>query len=348
MTPSGTLFDPPSDATSPRPAPSLDAIESTSPCNVTAVSADADKTRLSHNWHHTGWARTRDRVYRALIAARVRPSRISAFATCRSSAWLMRSTTDPDRYRWVLDCCHDRFCVPCAKARSLLIADNLRQHLRDVPHRFITLTLRTTDEPLATTIDNLLRHFQVLRRRRFWRKRVRGGTAFLETKYNAEAERWHTHLHVIAEGSYIPQHELADEWLSITGDSYIVDIRLARDSAKTIDYISKYATKTLDTTTTHRPERLQEAITALAGRKLLYSFGTWARWKLTATPDSDDWTLVEHYNYFLLGFCEDTRLAEAALAAYRDWTEGDASPEFRLPRPPPPPPHAALCDGRPF
>jgi len=348
MRPSDPLSNDSSDATRPRPAPFLDALESTSPLTVTTVANDASTARLNHNWHHTGWARTRDRVYRALIAARVSPSRISAFATCRGSAWLMRSTTDPDRYRWVLDCCHDRFCVPCAKARSALIADNLQRHLRDVPHRFITLTLRTTDEPLATTIDNLLRHFQVLRRRRFWRKRVRGGTAFLETRYNQESQRWHTHLHVITEGTFIPQHELADEWLSITGDSFVVDIRLARDSTKTIEYISKYATKTLDTTTTHSPALLKEAISALAGRKLLYSFGTWARWKLTAQPDSDAWTVVDHLNHFLHGFCDDDQLTNAALAAYHDWLDGDASPEFVLPRPPPPPPDAALCDGRPF
>ncbi len=152
---------------------------------------------------------------------------------------------------------------------------------------FITLTLCGKGEPLKDLIDKLYKSFRALRNHPTWTEVVWGGAAFLEIKYSDKSRRWHPHLHVIADMKFLSQAELSDVWRGITKDSYIVDIRKVRDSETTARYVTKYASKPLNTSFSNSPKLLDEALLALKGRRLCLCFGTWYGTPLDALEDTD-------------------------------------------------------------
>lgn len=175
----------------------------------------------------------------------------------------------------------------------------LHEELNGRQHKFITLTLKTTpDEKLAGVIKRLYSAFKDLRRLKLWREAVRGGAAFLEiTRGNPKnptnrsssvrVGRWHAHLHIVCDASFIPQHLLANAWQACTGDSYIVDIQQA--GGKSVEsYVSKYVTKALTGSLFNDPDLLDEFVLAIAGTRFCTTFGDWYG-KQTLKPLADDW-----------------------------------------------------------
>jgi len=245
---------------------------------------------------HAPWKNRRRRVYDALVATHASENRTARFASCGAGFWVLRRRDDHDSIKIVRDCCHDRFCEACGQTRQFTIRRNLQNKIEPHPHRFLTLTLKNDGVRLATLLDKLLRCFKRLRSTVFWKEKVRGGAAFIELSANQENGRWHPHLHVLLDGKYIDQRTLRELWLRITGDSFVLDVRLIRDVGQVTDYITKYATKPLPARIIDKPYLLEEAIDALQGRKLCYTFGTWSRWALLRTVTDDEWETLCHAN----------------------------------------------------
>lgn len=96
---------------------------------------------------------------------------------------------------------------------------------------------------------------------------------------------WHVHLHVLIVGRFWAQREISSEWLAVTGDSSVVDIRaLPRERA--VNYAAKYVGKGIDSGVEQKPEAFVEAIKALKGRRMLIVFGEWMG-KLSEEIDDD-------------------------------------------------------------
>jgi hypothetical protein len=248
---------------------------------------------LSTDFRHSGWHHNRRLIADGLARTDQPLSRQINFADCGSHAYVLRSLEHPDVYRIAGSSCHDRFCLPCSRERSHTIALNVLNQIEGTQVRFLTLTLKSTDEPLASLLDKLYASFDALRRRAFWKRRVKGGVAFLETKRNDSAHRWHPHFHILIEGGFMPQKDLKRIWRQITGDSFIIDIRLVRDRGLVTRYITKYASKPFDNTYVNRPHRLDEAILALKGRKLAVTFGTWRGVLLAQRIPEGQWERVD-------------------------------------------------------
>lgn len=249
---------------------------------------DLDSTSTASRFRHAGWHPIRKRVFAALQATHVPLSRRNAFASCGNAATLMESDATPGTYRLAANHCHDRLCTPCANARSAEIARCLAGRLQGLPVSFITLTLCGKGEGLGELVKRLYTSFRALRIHPRWQDKVRGGAAFLEIKYSDKARRWHPHLHLIADADYIDQGELSDIWRGITRDSFIVDVRRVRDDNTVLRYVTKYASKPLNTSFSNDPSLLQEAITSLHGKRLCFCFGTWYRTPLHEVDASDD------------------------------------------------------------
>jgi len=243
----------------------------------------------SINFRHTGWAHDRRRVYDALRRTSQSCNRLHDYSSCGAHAYVFQSVQDPDIYTLGGSTCHDRFCLPCGRERSRVIAANVKTRIAGKPARFITLTLKSTTEPLAELLAKLTRDFTALRRSALWRKRVTGGVAFLEVKWFESTQRWHPHLHCLVQGRFIPRQDLSKLWHKITGTSMVVDIRIVEDERQCTHYICKYASKPLDRTVVVNPPRLDEAVLALKGKRLCMTFGTWRGYKLTEAPESGEW-----------------------------------------------------------
>lgn len=250
----------------------------------------------SFSERHAAWSSRRRAIYDALIETDAGPNRIGAFASCGAGYWVLRRRDDHRSIKIVSDYCHDRFCEACGWLRQSTIRLNLKSKLSDHPHRFLSLTLKHDREPLVELLDKLLKCFKRLRATTFWKEKVRGGAAFIEVTANAETGSWHPHLHAIIDGKYLDKSVLEKLWLTITGDSYVVDIRLIRDRVEVTNYITKYATKPLPTRIVRDAPLLAEAIEALKGRKLCYTFGAWSRWSLLKPPPDEEWETYCHAN----------------------------------------------------
>lgn len=300
---------------SPASSTRLDPVESTSHQDARSLLFDpptAEDLPIP-TFRHRSWHHRRLRVATALAVANVSRHRFRSFISCGCQAWVLRSALNPADFKVVPDFCHDRWCVPCAHGRASRITANLLEKLQSRQTRFITLTLKSDDDPLRARIDRLLHAFTKLRRRRFWQDRVVGGAGFLEITRGKRHTHWHPHLHLIVEGGYVPKEQLVQTWLEITGDSYVVDIQFIRDPRIVGSYVTKYASKPLAPQLLREPAALVEAIKALRGRKLLYAFGTWARWKLLAAPTQDAWTLYGHINELLYRDMNGDELAHLIL-----------------------------------
>lgn len=243
-------------------------------------------TREELQLRHGAWDHRRRLIREQMQTIRAGKSRLAAWDSCGSQAMLSWHKSG----QWVL-CqafyCHDRFCFPCAKARSRRISENLSRQLKLSGARFVTLTLASDQTPLNQQIDRLYRSFRYLRSDPWWIKNVEGGAAFLEITFNTQLQQWHPHLHPIVEGQYLPQAVLSRKWLSITGNSPIVHIKLVPNSMTVCNYVAKYAAKGMDDSVFTDQNRLQEWLLASTGRRLCLTFGSWRKFKLTESTPLD-------------------------------------------------------------
>lgn len=256
-------------------------------------------TNLEHitlaeaDWRHSGWRADRLRTWNGLLATNANPQRLKAFANCGSAAMVQVAfdqETGKPHYRLTCTHCHDRMCVPCATARAATVAGNLYAATHDREVRFVTLTLKCQSVPLVAQVDRLYRSFAALRRRKFWKANVAGGAACCEVKIGANSGAWHVHLHCLVQTRWLAQRELSAEWHAVTGDSYIVDVRPIDRDGQRIRYVAKYAAKGCGPDVIRDPDRLQEFLLAMKGRRLCLTFGTWRGIPLEQRePDQADW-----------------------------------------------------------
>lgn len=270
----------------PQPRPSLDDPETSD--------GDAGETVLLHDYPpppdddatpfiHSGWATNRGKLRAALVRTNQSPSRVQRFDYCGRDASIYVQYDGGKMVDAQVrgSCCRDRMCLVCGRKRSQRWAGVVRTVFQPKkPPLFITLTLGgNSNEPLAEKLNRLISGFRALRQTPIWKQKVFGGIAFLEVKRTRE--RWHPHLHILADGRYIESGWLSQVWHAITGDSFIVDVRRVQNLRECLNYVSKYASKPIDRSLFTSEDLLCEAILALKGRRLIVSFGKFYGEKLT-------------------------------------------------------------------
>lgn len=270
------------------------APEETNPHTTRPIPGDSPAVPpdVGVRFRHSGWRYDRELVHLALQRTAAPAARVDRFALCGRNAWVLRSRTDPDHLRVASTKCHDRWCRPCQRERAARIAANLRGKLLGGCHRFVTLSLRSSDADLPTQLDRLHSCLRCLRRSAWWSTRVTGGAAFIELTRNAVTRLWHPHVHLIVEGKYLPQGDLSRRWLAVTGDSPIVDVRLVRDDAAVARYVAKYLCKAVPAAIVRDPASLDTAMRALKGRRTMTTFGAWRGFDLDAAPPDQIWDCI--------------------------------------------------------
>lgn len=250
-------------------------------------------TSLERSFRHSGWSATRQKVFESLRRCGCRGGTLQAFAECGSGCWVQHSASR-GAFRTSSNCCKSRWCVPCGVARAARLRHSVQAELKEWERvRFVTLTLRHSNTPLADQIDRLQRSFRELRRRPEWASAVDGAAAFLEIKISSRDGLWHPHLHIITVGRWLDRRTLSAAWHAVTGDSSIVDIQLAKSPAGVASYVVKYVTKPVDGSVVSSPDRLDEAVVALKGRRLVNGSGCLRKISDDAVADGvDDWHTI--------------------------------------------------------
>lgn len=284
---------------------------------------------LNKCFRHSGWQGFRLRVAIAMRSVYASCAAMSAFESCGSSMWILRSTTDGSEYKAVPDYCRSRWCKPCYGARTARLRARLAECLDDKPVRFLTLTLKHSDDSLKDCIDRLYRSFRKLRVSTFWKKRVTGGVALLEIKRGSGSGRWHPHLHCLVQGRYLHYPDLRNEWLLATGDSTNVDIRKVESRSEAIYYVAKYTGKANGMDSSASTEDLSEIIRTLKGRRTVVPYGTWRHFKLLRQEPSDGWRLIGHLNEIQLLALDGDSEAASIIDALQHFHD-DPGPVFHI------------------
>lgn len=169
--------------------------------------------------------------------------------------------------------CKSRVCPRCSRIRATRLAGRIADLVRrmDSP-RFLTLTARSTDAPLADQVKAIRRSFATLRRRPAWKRNVSQGVYTVEITHNAKTGLWHPHLHAIIDGNYWPHRDLLDEWEAVVKDQAGVDIRAVHGITKLARYLASYVAKSCDLGRLG-PDELAEWAVETHGLRLAQTFG---------------------------------------------------------------------------
>lgn len=280
----------------------LDPDETNSSDHVPHMEPEPDhRFDLCLTFRHSFWKARRQATHHAMTAAELSASTLERFGDCGSVAWVLQTETNPPNYTVAANICRSRWCEACQVERRRIIVRNIIA--ADLPDRlrFVTLTLKSCDAPLRDQIERLMTSFTRWRSNRDIRRSIQGGIWFLEIGRNENTGRWHPHLHLLTSGAFLPHAIASEHWRTVTGDSFIVDIRAVRDVRVAASYVMKYAAKSVSPAVWRTHEAFTEAIRSLHGRHLLSTFGSWRKLKLlTPPPPEHGWIPLARLDQVIL------------------------------------------------
>ncbi len=118
----------------------------------------------------------------------------------------------------------------------------------------------------------------------------------LEVKRSKSGEHWHPHLHLITEGDWINGRQLSEQWLKVTGDSNVADVRRIDSGKDVCAYVCKYVTKGVDGKVWEKDDWADEWICSTKGVRVAATFGSWRGYQLLQVNNkADDWTPVSTF-----------------------------------------------------
>ncbi len=183
--------------------------------------------------------------------------------------------------------CRDRLCPLCSAARSRESGERVKRIVQqmDAP-RFMTLTVRASDDDLDVQLRRLMDDFRELRKEPDWKFFVKGGIWSLELTFNAETQQWHPHIHIIFDGGYFPQPKLKAIWSRIQHQDSIVDVRAVSSVGAAARYIAKYVSKTVELGS-WGDGQITEYANAMHRRRTIHTFGSCHGRTAEADPDDE-------------------------------------------------------------
>ena len=138
--------------------------------------------------------------------------------------------------------CGSRICPDCRRKDFWRLAKGYSNAVQVMKApKLMTLTLINKSDLSQDEVKRLRSSFVKLMRRKYYRSKVRGGLYAIEVVNKGKG--WNIHMHVLLDANYIDQKQISQDWRELTGDSYIVDIRIADSPKKGLHYILKYLSK---------------------------------------------------------------------------------------------------------
>ncbi len=206
--------------------------------------------------------------------------------------------------------CEFRLCPDCSRRRSRKLQNKYLPAMSAfMLHRRVTavhlvLTQTHRKENRKQSAKRIKDSFTRLQRRGFWQKHFKGGTWSLEFTKDKNGLH-HTHLHIIGfRRKFFDIELLRDEWLAVTGDSHVLNLKPIQDIATGLREVVKYVSKPLDIRR-FGAEDLKEFL----GLKNMRMFGTFGEFRDFCTSfepsdnESDEITELESFSRDLVEGC---------------------------------------------
>jgi len=143
--------------------------------------------------------------------------------------------------------CSDRTCQECRDRTYWKLFKGWFKLAENMSNpKLLTLTMKNKPDLKREYIKTLRAQFTKLLHRKYYKERIIGGLYVIELK-NA-GNGWNIHLHALIDTKpefegFLLQERLSKDWLAITKESMIVDIRKAYNPRASLKYILKYLTK---------------------------------------------------------------------------------------------------------
>ena len=196
-------------------------------------------------WIHRRWTKERQAIIAKVFENEPQGSLLKRLLRCGTNGQVQWSPSR-QRYRVAITACKSSLCPRCRNARALKLVDRIIFALGSQPKhqwKLLTLTLRSSSQPLSDQASLIKRHFRKLRQERWFKHNCKAGVAILEVTWNAERGQWHPHLHCVLKASFIPVRLISKAWQRITHGSCVVDIRQVKSSARAARYVGSYLAK---------------------------------------------------------------------------------------------------------
>ncbi len=148
--------------------------------------------------------------------------------------------------------CEFRLCPDCGRRRSRKLQNKylpmMRAFLRNrrITPVHLVLTQTHRKETRKQSAKRIKDAFVKLQRRAFWKEFFKGGTWSLEFTKDKNGLH-HTHLHIVGfRRKFFDIELLRGEWLAVTGDSHVLNLKPILDIATGLREVVKYVSKPLD------------------------------------------------------------------------------------------------------
>lgn len=243
---------------------------------------------------------------------------------CRTEAWVVQHE-DTKQIRIASRKCNQRWCPMCSKTKRWIITNSVASWMKTAQFpKFLTFTLKSSPASLEVQVSRLYDAFRNLRKRAWWIRKVSGGVWFFQLTVNKATGLWHPHIHCLVDGEYIAHRFLSNEWLDLTCDSKIVDIRKVSDPEAAAEYVARYATVPGDLLLCTIAQGADMVI-GLKGRRMCGTFGSASGISLRPQPSDEryKWHKVFDYHTLIVGASFDPYIADI-LKAYRENKPFDA------------------------
>lgn len=217
-----------------------------------------------------------ERLRQAVFDVETDPRKKQRILDCGSCLWV-EANRKTGKHRIAADFCESRVCPRCRRQIQAETAERIKLWIglpKRNEYRFITLTISSSDAPLADQLDFLQESFRRLRQQQIWKRTQAFGKAIVEISYNPHRKQWHPHLHIIAKGSFVRQADLSAAWRLATGGSPICDIRKIKSQTAAAGYVAKYLGKAPEID--GEPDQVKlcgEWYLAMQDRKMIISYG---------------------------------------------------------------------------
>jgi hypothetical protein len=233
--------------------------------------------------------------------------------------------------------CEFRLCPDCGRRRSRKIQNKylpmmsaFMLHRRVTPvHLVLTQTHRAETRKQST--KRIKDAFTRLQRRVFWNEHFKGGTWSLEFTKDKKGFH-HTHLHIIGfRRTFFDIELLRSEWLAVTGDSHVLNLKPILDIATGLREVVKYVSKPLDIRR-FGADDLKEFL-GLKNMRMFGTFGEFRDFSKDFEPSDNDGAAVsdlESFNRDLVEGCAcpqcnqplfDLRLSKSELPQFYEQIE---------------------------
>ncbi len=198
--------------------------------------------------------------------------------------------------------CEFRLCPDCARRKSRKRVNEyfpamtvfVRQNRVTPVHLVLTQTHKK--ETRKQSVKRLKSAFDNLIRREFWKEHFKGGTWSVEFTKDRD-NLHHTHLHIVGfRTRFFDIDLLRDEWLAVTGDSYVLHLDPITELSKGLLEVFKYVSKPLDMDR-FTAEDLRDFL-KLRNTHLFGSFGEFRKFKSGYVAADDDKISLPDYSRY--------------------------------------------------